>query len=215
MTLTRLDVESLAEELDAVIDDGDRALYRPRYNVAPTDVHFVLTGAERRQLRPAVWGLTSPERPAPVINARAETVQERALFRQALAQGRCVVPADGFFEWIGPAKARRPIWFHSPSGGLLLMAGLVAPGRDGEAAFVVLTTDANTVVRQAHGRMPVILDQEGARKWLAGPRLELLAPAADAVLVGTPVSSRVNDVTHDDPECLGPADQPPQLSLFK
>lgn len=217
MTLTRQDVDLLADELDAVVDPGDASLYRPRYNIAPTDTHFVLVAEPQRTLRPAVWGFTSPDKSAPVINARAETITQRPLFRWALNKARCIVPGDGFFEWTGPAERRQPIWFHSPSGGLLLMAGLCAPGRDGQPAFVVLTTDANALVRQAHDRMPVILDADQAKKWLAGPSVELLAPAADQVLVGTPVSSRVNSVRNDDPSCLGPADQPPepQLPLFK
>jgi putative SOS response-associated peptidase YedK len=131
--------------------------------------------------------------------------------------GRCLVPADGFFEWHGPKHDRRPIWFHAPSNGLLLLAGLFSEQAQGLPTFTVLTTDANPVVVPIHDRMPVILEHGQALEWLETPSSEVLKPAREGLLVATAVSPRVNSVKNDDPSCLAPPSGPPgtdQLKLF-
>ena len=122
------------------------------------------------------------------------------------------MPADGFFEWTGPKKARRPIWFHNPDGRLLYFAGLYAswqPEPDvWERTFTIITTNANAVVADVHDRMPVILAPEQAEEWMAARETDpeklrtLLVPAADDLLIGTPVSDRANSVKNDDPSVL-------------
>src|SRR5439155_9106312 len=104
----------LAELLGVEADPALAEQYRPRYNVAPSDAHLIVAG---RQLLGARWGLGDQ----PQINARSETAAELPTFRQAFAHGRCVVPADGFFEW---DPERRPLWYRRRDGQLLLMAGL-------------------------------------------------------------------------------------------
>src|SRR5262249_62205998 len=127
-TLTVPDLDLLAELLGVPADPALAERYRPRYNVAPSDAHLIVAGEKGgRRLVSATWGLGAQLR----INARSETARERPTFQRAFARGRCVVPADGFFEWSGPEKARRPLWYRRVDGGLLLMAGLFEPGPAG------------------------------------------------------------------------------------
>lgn len=219
MTMTRDDLGDVAEELGAVVDEGTRLAYRPRYNVAPTDLHVVLSGD--RRIVPAKWGLPRPEGGAPLINARAETVPFRSSFREAFVKRRCVVLADGFYEWRREAGRKQPFWIHPHDGGLLLLAGLFETDpADGRPHFVVITTPPNALVGHIHDRMPAVLTRSEADAWLAGPARHVLHPAPEGMLVATPVSSRVNGVRNDDPACLTPVDpdapdEPDQLSLFR
>lgn len=206
-TLTRDELGDVAEALEAEVSAAHRSSYRPRYNVAPTDVHWIarVEGGGRRRV-PAAWGLTRRGGP-PIINARAETVATKPLFRDAFRSRRCLVPADGFYEWIGRARDRRPIWFHPRDGGVIVLAGLFEEGHGSAApSFTILTTEANADVAVAHDRMPVVLAARGepARRWLLEPAADLLVPAPPGFLVATPVSRRVNSVANDDPSCLGP-----------
>lgn len=223
MTLTRRDFSAVAEELAAELDDSVTVLYRPRFNVAPTDPHLVcVSHDDRRRLMFALWGVEGPGG-RPLINARAETAATRPTFRDAFARRRCLVPADGFYEWKTTPEGRVPIWFHDPRGKLLLLAGLYeddVPAGDGTSfvrRFVVLTTAPNRIVREVHDRMPAVLTPEEAQAWLRAPVRDVLHPASDELLIATPVSTRVNSVKNDDPGCLSPpsADaKPAQLPLF-
>ncbi len=235
-TLTNDNFEDLAEELDAE-PAADAPAYRPRYNITPTDQHWIVrTKYERRQLLPAKWGLVNSwaadaKGAFRQINARSETAMTARAFREAFESRRCVVPADDFFEWVGPKEARQPVWFHpAESGQLMLFAGLYESWRnpkDGEwmRSFTILTTEANEVVASVHDRMPVVLSRERLDEWLFVPPEEkeravyakdlraLLVPmsgdravpAPVDALVATEVSTRVNSVKNDDAGCLEPA----------
>jgi putative SOS response-associated peptidase YedK len=211
-TLTEGDVERLARELSAQVDGLRTMPWRPRYNLAPSDQAWIvrLEGG-RRLLLPARFGFAG--RDGLLANARGETAARLPTFRRAWEEGRCLVPADGFFEWRGPKGARQPVWLHPPGGGLILMAGLCQEGADG-LAFTILTTAPNALVEPIHDRMPAILSPTQAEAWLLRPDVALLAPAPEEALLATPVSPRVNSVAHDDPECLAPAPEPSQGSLF-
>jgi putative SOS response-associated peptidase YedK len=172
---------------------------------------------EDRELLPATWGLVNSwakdkKRAAGQINARAETIADRPAFRDAFQKRRCVVPADGFFEWTGPTGARQPLWYYRPDGGLLLFAGLYEswqpePGQ-WERTFTIITTEANAIVREVHDRMPVILPEERINDWLFGRQENsealraMLVPAPDALLTVRHVSPRVNSAREDDPGVL-------------
>jgi putative SOS response-associated peptidase YedK len=214
-TMSRRDAEELALELGVPADSLRD--YRPRYNIAPTDQHWIVRSKyEQRELLPALWGLVNSwakdkKRAAAQINARAETLATRSAFREAFEKRRCVVPADGFFEWTGPKTARQPLWYHRPDGGLLLFAGLYEswqPKPDTwERTFTIVTTDANSLVGRIHDRMPVILTGDAIEAWLfaeqdAGALRELLVPAPEHLLVATPVSQRANSVKNDDASVL-------------
>jgi|ERR1700730_8812844 len=212
MTLTEPDLSAVAALIDARLEPADAPLYRPRFNAAPSDLHFIgLDGKGARRLVPARWGVAGA-RGQLVINARSESADLRPRFRDAWARRRCVVPADGFYEWTGARGDRRPLWFHlrEPSpGGVFFFAGLFEepPHGAGEVrpSFCVLTTEANALVAPVHDRMPVILDGAQALRWLLQPDPALLAPAPEGLLVATEVSARANSVANDDAACLVPA----------
>lgn len=214
-SLTTPDWETIRAILDAVPDDEEAAAYTPRYNVAPTQLHPILRVVDgQRRLQRASWGLPPIENRA-VINARVETVASRPMWREALAERRCIVPVDGFFEWQG----EQPYWYHRADGGLLLLAGLwepviAAPGEAGRPRFVILTCAPNALVAAAHDRMPAILPPACIADWLARPATDLIAPAPEDALVATPVSTRVNSPANDDARLLEPVRPRTQLSLF-
>jgi putative SOS response-associated peptidase YedK len=171
---------------------------------------------------PATWGIVKngskdASMAAGTINARAETVEKRGAFRDAFYERRCVVPADGFFEWTGPKTARQPTWFHREDRQLILFAGLyeVRQKEQGawETTFTILTTAANALLESYHDRMPAILADRDADNWM-DPRApdpvalkRLLVPAPGDLLIATPVSPDVNDVDNDSPDLLRPAGQ--------
>jgi putative SOS response-associated peptidase YedK len=212
MTLSEPELSAVAALLDARVEPADAPLYRPRFNAAPSDLHFIgLDEQGARRLVPGRWGVPG-SRGQLVINARSESAHLRPMFRDAWARRRCVVPADGFYEWKGRRGDRRPLWFHlrEPGpGGVFFFAGLYdePPSGAGEArpSFCVLTTEANALVAPVHDRMPAILDLAQAMRWLSRPDPALLAPAPAGLLIATEVSTRANSVANDDPDCLVPA----------
>lgn len=229
-TLTRHNLREVATLLEAELTDELAAAYRPRYNVAPSNLHWLLVDeGGRRQLVLGRWGFPisfGPRKDDPVglINARSETAASKPTFRAAFTRTRCAVIADGFFEWAGPRGRRAPTWFHSPSQELLLFAGLWRERADPdtgelERRFTILTTEANAVIEPCHARMPAILAPASVTPWLAPPPQirqqeqlgrfteglrEHLRPADNALLRATPVSPRVGNVRNDDPACIEP-----------
>lgn len=215
-TITRRDGNALAAELGLAGDSIPD--YRPRYNIAPTQPYFIVRlEYENRKAEAARWGLVNwfakdAKQAARYINARAEGLEQRPAFRDAFQRRRCVIPADGFFEWTGPKTARRPIWFHRGDGGLLLFAGLYEawqkePG-NWETTFTIITTTANATMAPYHDRMPVILPDARADDWMnplcpdATALKPMLAPAPDNLLLTTPVSPQLNNPKFDSPELL-------------
>lgn len=205
-------VGDVAAFFGARVEEVHIPLYRPRYNVAPTQQHWILQRQlGERRLVPATWGFPSTTGRF-LVNGRIESADSRPAFREAFRDRRCVVPADGFYEWTGRARERRPLRFHPPDGGLLALAGLYEPPAEGgeHPRFVVLTTAANEDVAPVHDRMPVLLADDEVDAWLAGEHTPGLVPAG--TLVATPVSPRVNSVKNDDPSLVEPA--PDQLRLL-
>jgi putative SOS response-associated peptidase YedK len=176
--------------------------YRPRYNVAPGQ-DCVVVGEDRagRRIGLMRWGLlpAGVGRGAPLINARSESVGSKPSFRESFARRRCLVPADGFYEWAHESGGKTPYWFHPPGGGLLAMAGIWEGG-----AFAILTTEASDEVRAVHGRMPVLVGPADRGRWLSREAdraaLEaLLRPAPTGTLRARRVSRRVGSPSNDDP----------------
>ncbi len=215
--------EQLAE-LFGVTDvaAGDLGL---RWNVAPTmDVYAVAEGTDgERRLGAFRWGLVpwfakDPGGGAKMINARAETVAEKPAFRWALERRRCILPADGFYEWLREGKERLPHLFAAADGSVLALAGLWEvwrPKDDPDAeplrTCTIVTTEANATMRPIHDRMPVVLPQVAWDRWLdraparAAYLADLLVPAPDDLLARRPVSLRVNNVKNDDADLLNSA----------
>ncbi len=215
-TLTWFDGREVAAELG--VQEDAFADYRPRYNIAPMQRHFIVTVKfENRKVMPARWGLVNRwakdnSRASQCINAKAETLEVRPSFRDAFKKRRCVVPADGFYEWTGPKSARRPMWIHRADGKLIRFAGLYedwfAEKERPETTFTIITCEPNAVMRPIHNRMPVILDNRAADDWMNPTEADplslkrLLIPAADDVLLAQPASPLANSVKNDGPELL-------------
>ena len=206
-------------------DQADRLLglsgpplnLRPRYNVAPgQDVAVVRADrGGRRRFSMLRWGLIpawarDPRIGHRLINARAETARSKPSFRAAFASRRCLVPADGFYEWKREGAAKRPWLIRMKDGGPFAFAGLwerwSAPGGRAEAleTFAILTTAANEAVAPIHHRMPVILAPEAFGSWLAGAEVPL-GPYPPEAMTAWPVSAFVNRSANDDPRCVEPA----------
>ncbi|HIE10505.1 MAG TPA: SOS response-associated peptidase [Kiritimatiellae bacterium] len=193
-----------------------------RYNIAPTQLSPVVRLGEDDKTRVilARWGLV-PRWARDVsiglrlINARCETIERRPAFRDAFRQRRCLVLADGFYEWCGVpgSRGRRPVYFRLKGGGLFAFAGLWDVWRrqsDEEmVTFTIVTCPANRTVGQVHDRMPVILEKGSVwEKWLrarnAGILRALLRPLDDGKMEGWGVDPVVNDPRVDDGRCIRP-----------
>jgi len=196
----------------------------PRYNLAPTQeaavVRVVAPGAPRR-LDPLRWGLIpywaqDPAIGNHMINARADTVADKPAYRDSFRRRRCLVPADGFFEWkkVAP-KVKQPYLIRRQGRLPFAFAGLWSSWHGPGAArpletFTILTTSPNDLVRPLHDRMPVVLDRRDFAAWLDpknrdAARLQaLLAPAPAAGWEAVPVSRAVNDPANDTQECIEP-----------
>ena len=190
--------------------EGDLGL---SYNVAPTDDVYTVVGDDgRRVLRVMSWGLIAGEGATPLINARAETLPERPAFREAFLHRRCLVPADGFYEWETlPGGAKQPYLFAPEDGRPVGFAGI----RGRRQTCAIVTSAAVEPVSRLHDRMPVIVPPDRWDDWL-DPSAEpdelhaLLVPSPDAPFVVHPVSPRVNDVRNNDPALTEPAPPPPR-----
>lgn len=184
------------------------------YNVAPTDTMPIayLTDGQPR-LAPARWGLVpywahDLKAGAKAINARAETCTSSPYFRAAYREKRrCLVPANGFYEWKRTPAGKQPYYIRSADGALLAFAGLWERWRTPDGArlvtYTVITGIANAVVAPLHERMPIVLAPENYAQWLAAadPR-ELLRPCGTETLVAYPVSSRVNKPQENDADLV-------------
>lgn len=152
---------------------GGNAPYVPRYNGAPTQLLPVITKEEPRKMQLFRWGLIprwSKEMPkAPLINARSETIGQKPSFKMAFRENRCLVPADGFYEWVHSGK-KLPYRFTLNDGSLFAFAGIwdkwQHPSGEIINSFAIITTDANQLMAPIHDRMPVILDRSNFHSWL-------------------------------------------------
>lgn len=235
--------DTLAQEFD--IDEILGELPGPDYNVAPTvAVPAVLERRSKvddaivRRLSPLVWGLVPSwakdvKGGARMINARVETVAEKPAFRRAFAARRCLLPADGFYEWYSPEASERvlgrapaakgkkqPFFIHRADGSLLVMAGIYEIWRDptkdreDDTAWLrtcsVITTEATDAVGHLHDRMPMVVPQTSWDDWLdpslTDPQaaLDLLQVTEPAALEAYAVSTAVNSVRNNDPSLLAP-----------
>ena len=227
-TLAASDLGALRERFPI----GEEVHWRPRYNIAPgDDVLAVTTDREGRPRGELLrWGLVpawakQPDPPMKMINARVETVAERPAFRASVERFRCLILADGFYEWQA-AEGRRKQPFHiTRSDGLpFAFAGLWSIWR-GDGATIrsctILTTAANAAVSPLHDRMPVILERDAESAWLSSTRMqpralptELLTGLASSITAVRAVGPAVNDARYDGPECLISAEAKAQASLF-
>jgi putative SOS response-associated peptidase YedK len=245
-------LEEFAATRDAVA--ADRA---PDYNVAPTKrIYTVLerdqehaegqssedrpTGGQQRELRLVRWGLVpswakDTSGGARLINARSETVAVKPAFRAAFAKRRCLIPADGYYEWVTEGKAKKPFYIYRNDGGILAFAGLyevrrnsVVPDDHEDAWYwsaTIITTQATDDIGQIHDRTPMVIAPESWTDWLDPANKEresLLAAMHPATTSGSggltshPVSTAVNSVRNNGPSLIEPLGdaEPPGSSLF-
>ena len=215
--------EILAEQFDTDFDDLD---WEPHYNIAPTQPVIVIKGAGTSAVRNASlmrWGLipawaADSTGAARSINARAETAASKPSFRDPLRKQRCLIPADAFYEWRRAAREKQPFCFEVGLGEVFAFAGLWDRwvGRGGEVleTCAILTTMPNALLTDVHDRMPAILRAEDYGRWL-DPNMQdveravsLLHPYDASRMRRYPVSTRVNLVTNDGPECSAPVELP-------
>lgn len=185
----------------------------PRFNVSPSqEVPIVRLEDDSRVLRGFQWGFTlhAGKTEKELINARAETVDEKPTFKKAFRERRCLVIADGFYEWRTLAGKKQPIYFKLKDGTPFAFAGLWTENKDGETRCLHITTTANELVRPVHNRMPVILRSDAEDDWLTSAPddhdflLNLLQPYPPELMESYAVSSAVNSPEHDSPECIEP-----------
>jgi len=210
-----VDASLLADVFDV---DPPREL-KPRFNIAPTQtIPIVRAGkATPRECAFARWGLIpswakDEKMGARMINARGETVAEKPSFRSAVKSRRCLVPADGFYEWVRTGDGKQPHYIHFSDGRVFAFAGLWERWNKGEGGpletCTIITTTPNALIADLHDRMPVILPPTHFAKWLepqplAPERLqELLVPHPDDGMEAYPVSTYVNKPVNDGPECV-------------
>jgi putative SOS response-associated peptidase YedK len=196
---------------------------QPRYNIAPMqDVPIVrLNAAGERELTQVRWGLVprfakDPSIGSRMINARSETALERNAFRNAFLRHRCLLPASGFYDWKTTPWGKQPLHVQRKDGGPMGLAGLyerwLSPEGQVLDTCTILTTDANSLLRATHDRMPVIVPPDDYARWLdtsASDVEDLLRPYPDDELTVHPVSTRVNAVRNDDPSLIEPVEERP------
>ena len=214
----RFTLSQSAEAIASVFQLNQVPTIEPRYNIAPTQpVATVLqTSARERQFQLLRWGLIpawakDATMGSRLINARAETVAEKPSFRSAFRHRRCLVIADGFYEWRRQDGKKQPFYFRMKNQQPFAFAGLWEHWQDpkGEAinSCTILTTEANELLQQIHQRMPVILNPKDYDMWL-DPTMQieqlqqLLQPYSSTAMTSYPVSTKVNKPTNDTPELI-------------
>ncbi|ALS27490.1 SOS response-associated peptidase [Paenibacillus cisolokensis] len=203
-----------------MIEDAFIPFHRPKYNVAPGQmVPAVISDGKRNRLGELKWGLIPPWADDPgigsrMINARAETAADKPAFREALRRKRCLIPADGFYEWRKDGQGKQPMRIVMKDRSLFAMAGLyetwLAPDGRKISTCTVLTTAPNALMADIHDRMPVILRPEDEAVWLDRANREpqrlraLLKPYPEELMEAYPVSAEVGNVRNDSPRCIEP-----------
>jgi putative SOS response-associated peptidase YedK len=224
-TLTNPDPARLRARFDIL--ESVEIADEPRYNIAPTDPVLAVRafdgvrdlGRLRWGLVPGLWAERRGQRP--LINARVETLATQAAFAESFRERRCLIPADGFYEWLADERGKRPVWLSRPDGDLFAFAGVWAELRRRGSDHVVhscaiVTCPPNELIRPIHDRMPVILDPGAEAAWLdpegiQDELLELLVPAPAEALVAREVPDLVNDVREDGPALIEPREDQPAL----
>jgi putative SOS response-associated peptidase YedK len=208
--LTRAD--RLAEKFDAEPAEE----LRPRYNIAPTQpVPVVRASGSRCLIASMRWGLIpnwAKDASMSQINARSETLHEKPAFKENFERRRCLIPADGFYEWMRSGTSKQPFHFGMKDDSLFAFAGIWDRWKSPHGAVIescaILTTSPNQLLRDMHDRMPLILRGEQYRQWLATPPSDcgglkrLLVPYEAVAMKRYPVGLTVNDVENDTPECI-------------
>ncbi len=191
------------------------------YNAGPGQLLPAITADEPDLLQLLHWGFPAPWKSEPfsnlIINARAETLEEKPMFKKLLNTHRCIIPADGFYEWERKKSGKQPYRFTLAEEGLFSFAGLYRQISDKQGktlmAFSIITTKANGLVENIHNRMPVILSPEQESLWLEGNNyasvsVEIEKPFPENKMKNYKVSPKLNKASNNQPELLNPWDDP-------
>ena len=191
---------------------------QPRFNIAPTDpVLAVRERSDDREIGTLRWGLipgkwATEKKGRPLINARAETIATQPAFAESFRERRCLIPADGFYEWRRDENGKVPVWVHLPDDELFAFAGVWASyepkGAEPIVSCSIVTTAPNDVMRPIHDRMPVILPRDAEAEWIAADAstddlARLMAPFREG-LETREVADLVNNVREDGPALIEP-----------
>jgi putative SOS response-associated peptidase YedK len=209
------DIDQILEEFSVERAECDLP---PSYNIAPTQQVAVIIEEGVRKLTSVRWGLVPPRSKdlsagARMINARAETVAEKDSFKDAFRRRRCLVVADGFYEWKKVGAAKQPVYIRLKDGRSFGFAGLyenwMSPEGENIRTCTIITTDANEIMRPIHDRMPAIIRKDKEDLWLepvADPDIlvSLLTPYPSDKMEAYRVSRIVNSAANDSPDCLTP-----------
>ena len=222
-----------AMQLRAILGIETEFDYPPRYNIAPMQpVGVVVAEHGQRHFQLMRWSflpawVKDPAQFSLIINARAETAPAKPAFRAAMRHRRCIVPADGFYEWRTHGTIKQPYYITRRDGGLMAFAGLhetwAGPHGEEVDTVAILTVAASADLRALHERMPAILEPDAMALWLDGARVDaltaqaLLHPRANGFLQWHPVSRDVNRTAHDDAHLIAPVTEsaPPPAPTAK
>ncbi len=217
-TLT-VEVKELALRFGAEVTPDLAGIFAPRFNIAPTQTVIVVNDIGQRQIVQMRWGLIpfwakDPSIGNRMINARAETIAEKPAFREALKKRRCIIPADGFYEWQKLGNVKQPVHIvlktREPFGFAGLWEKWRAPDGTEVLSCTIITTEANALLKQVHERMPVILTKEAESTWLnptiqeVDKLLPLLQSFPAELMEFYPVSKLVNSPGNDCADCIAP-----------
>ncbi|MEZ5308345.1 MAG: SOS response-associated peptidase [Pyrinomonadaceae bacterium] len=209
----RYTVTATIEEISEVIPGKFQyPLFSPSYNIAPSQKSLIATFDDGEYfMENAKWGLVPhwmKDPKNPFINARSETIFEKPSFKYLYNKNRCVIPADGFYEWTSINGAKHPIYFYLEDHKPFAFAGYWERDREVEdlRTFVIMTTEANSDVSDFHHRMPVMLTREGVEAWLKEGEKSVLAPFGSPIKHHM-VSRMVNSPANNTPECIVASDE--------
>jgi len=225
----RYTITSAPEAIRALFRYPEQPNFPPRYNVAPTQPIPIVRMVEgKRQFALVRWGLLpswvkDPKTFTLLINARGESVTEKPAFRAAMKRRRCLIPADGFYEWRAVGARKQLYYGRLKSGAPMAFAGLwetwTGPNGEELETAAIVTTNANPLLAPIHSRMPVILAPEAFDLWLnttdvdAKTAASLIAPAPDDLFEAYEISTAVNRTSNDGPALIAPvaasAEPPP------
>jgi len=222
----RYAVTSAPEALRSLFGYPEQPNFPPRYNIAPTQpIAIVRIFEGKRQFALVRWGLLprwvkDPKAFTLLINARGESVNDKPAFDAAMKYRRCLIPADGFYEWKAAGARKQPYYVRAKSGAPLAFAGLwetwTGPNGEELETAAIITTRANPDIADIHERMPVIVPPEAFDLWLnckdvdAETAASLIAPAQEDLLEAHEVSTAVNRTANDNPKLVEPFSAPPE-----
>lgn len=214
----RYSITTAPEAMRALFRYKEQPNFPPRYNVAPTQpVPIVRLVEGERRFALVRWGLIPPWVKDPrnftlLVNARGESVNEKASFRNAMRRRRCLFPADGFYEWRPEGRGRRPFHVRPKGGGPMAFAGLwetwTGPNGEELETAAIITTNANRTLAAIHERMPVVVPPEAFDLWLDCANVDaktasaMITPAPEDALEAYEISPAVNRVANDSPELI-------------